>query len=219
MNQLPRGVFIVFEGGDGAGKSTQIENTEQYLRDKDFPLFVTYEPYDPEHRRRIETEQGRKLTPEEELNIFCTDRIRHVQNEIEPRLEKNMIVLCSRYSDSTIAYQGYARGLNIDFVREKARASEEGVRPDLVLIFDLAAEEGLRRLQRRKGKLDRIEKEKVDFHERVRQGFIQEAEWRHKHGSPTAYKIIDASVSEDAVWQQTKKCIDAFFLRELDITL
>lgn len=219
MKKLKKGALVVFEGGDGAGKSTQIENTEQYLRDRDSPLFVTHEPYDPEYRRRIETEQGRKLTPEEELDIFCTDRIRHVQNEIKPRLEKNMIVLCSRYSDSTVVYQGHARRLDINYVRGKAHASERGVRPDLVLIYDLPAEEGLRRLRKRKARLDRIEKEEIDFHERVRQGFIEEAEWRHKHGSPTAYKIIDASVSEDAVWQQTKKCIGAFFLSKLDIEL
>ncbi|MDP2677080.1 MAG: dTMP kinase [bacterium] len=219
MKELKKGVFIVFEGGDGVGKSTQIEKAEQYIQNKGFPLFVTYEPYDPEHRKRIEEEQARKLTPEEELDIFCEDRVNHVRDKIRPHVEKNIIVFSSRYRDSTVAYQGYARGLAINVVRKRAHESQDGVEPDLVLVYDLPAEEGLRRLQKRKQKMDRIEKEKVDFHERVRQGFIQEAEWHHTHRSPTSYKIIDASLSEEKVWQKTKKCIDAFFLRELDIEL
>lgn len=220
MKILKKGIFIVFDGIDGAGKSEQLERTKIYLEGKGYRVCVTQEPYDPERRKRIEGKRGEKLTAEEELGIFCDDRREHVEAVIRPALDEGLIVLGSRFFDATVAYQGYGRKLDIDRVRRKAREAANGIMPDISLIFDLPAEEGLRRLQKRKGSPpDRIEREKVDFHERVRQGFIREAEWQHKQRSSTAYKIIDASLSEEKVWQETKKCIDAFFLRTCDMQL
>lgn len=232
MKMIPKGIFFVLEGGEGAGKSTQAKQLEAYLKEKKFTVVKTYEPFDPNIREKttaLRDEKGRPLTPEEELDLFIEDRKLHVKDIIYPALMRKEIVVCDRFKDSSTAYQGYGRGLDLDFIRSK---NEEAchvssgfdnadiiVMPDMVMIYDIDPVIGLERVRKGRGKLVSFEKENIDFHNRVREGFTQEAKWQRNHHSSTSYRIIDASGSEEEVWEQTKKCVDAFFLRKFDIML
>lgn len=236
FKKLPTGAFIVFEGGEGAGKSTQIELAEEYLKGKNFLVHRTHEPFDKDIRAKVlgfSQESGRDITAEEELDFFCEDRANHVAKVIKPKLDEGYIVLCDRFEDSTVAYQGYGRkDGDPDFIRsirEKSARARKGIEPDLVILFDIDPETGIARKLKGKNILTKFDKEDIAFHRKVHYGFLKEAEKSLIRKKKTwRWCVIDArfetgAIGDDpekkSVWRQVKACIDALFLREFDIDL
>lgn len=190
-------MFITFEGPEGAGKSTAIAAIGQRLRDIGRGVLTTREPGAGEfgeHLRDILLE-GSNVPPKAELLLFLADRANHVTTIIRPAIDRGDVVLCDRFADSTLVYQGFARGLDQGFIRAANEFATGGLVPDLTILFDVEPEIGLARLQTR----DRFHEEPLDFHRRIRVGFLREA-----HAEPRRWIVLDASrprevVIEDAV--------------------
>jgi dTMP kinase len=206
--------FITFEGGEGTGKSTQIRALEEHLASRSVPFVSTREPGGTplgQVIRRAVVEAGdRPIGASVELFLYLADRAQHVQDVIRPALESSKIVLCDRYTDSTMAYQGYGRGIDLNVLRELNRIAAGGLQPDLTLLFDCPVEVGLLRASGRFAQQDggarredRFESEKVEFHERVRAGFLALAQ-----AEPERFRLIDASRSIAEVTQDVKSLID-----------
>jgi dTMP kinase len=201
-----RGFLVTFEGIEGAGKSTLLKLTEEYLRKRGYSVFSTFEPGDTELGRRIREllldPSKEAPSAEAELLLYLADRAEHVQKRLIPALRDYRVVLCDRFSDSTIAYQGYGRGLDIDTLLRLDHYAREGLTPDLTILLDLDPEEGLRRNDRL-GKGDRFERETIEFHRRVREGFLQIA-----NRDPQRVKVIDASQPVEEVFSLTKHYLE-----------
>lgn len=194
---MARGFFITFEGGEGAGKSTQIQRLAHKLREKRYPVVVTREPGGSPGAEAIRhvllSGAAEPFGPEMEAILFAAARSDHIEHLIRPALRRGKIVLCDRFVDSSRVYQSnVAPGL----LDEIERVSLNGVLPDLTLIFDLDPKEGLRRAANRRGDatVDRFEKETLATHRRRRQAFLDIA-----LKEPKRCVVIDASQDEDAV--------------------
>ncbi len=193
--------FIVLDGVEGAGKSTQIQRLAQVLRDAGEDVLVTIEPGGTtigEHiRELLLSPDFPAMTPLTELLLFCASRAQHCDEIIRPALEAGSVVLCDRFSAATFAYQGHAGELGEDLVVSLDAAATRGLTPDMKIILDLPPDEGLRRKFKEEGaaNADRIEQNAPAFHERVREGFHRYAE---RYPDRTA--IVDASGSEDEVF-------------------
>ena len=173
--------FITFEGGDGTGKSTQIKVLERHLAACGRSFVSTREPGGTPLGKLIRQallEVGKQpIGSPTELFLYLADRAQHVQDVILPALDSAKLVLCDRYTDSTLAYQGYGRGIDLEVLRALNRIADRGVKPDLTLLFDCPVEVGLSRTAKRLAEEgaaseDRFEREKVEFHEWVRVGFL-----------------------------------------------
>jgi len=207
-------MFIIFEGGEFAGKTTQIKWLKKFLTAKGFEVLVTHEPGggDPNIRKKLLDVKG-KISLEEELELFLDDRWLHVRGTIVPALKQNKVVICDRFSPSTISYQGYGRGLDLEMIREKDAGARQGVWPDLIILLDGDPEVLLQRSKRD----TRFEQEKMDFHHRVREGFLNQSK-----EDPSRWCVIDAERPLKEVWQEVlvhvKKMIkqekDASYIRE-----
>ena len=172
-------MFITFEGIEGSGKSTQARLLKEYLEQKGRKVSLTREPgwgtIGRLIRHLILEEKDLNIHPLTELYLFCANRVQHVQDFIKPRLDNGEDVICDRYLDSTIAYQGYGRNLDLHTVKKLAEDSTLNIKPDITFLLNLPVKEGLRRLNSRENKANRLDDESVDFHESVRQGYILEA--------------------------------------------
>ncbi len=194
------GYFITFEGGEGAGKSTQIKRLAEYLRDAGYEVLVTREPGGSPGAEAVRyvllSGAAEPLGQEVEAVLFAAARSDHVETVIKPALERGAIVLCDRFMDSSRVYQGMTGDLDKDFMRGIERVAINGVIPDRTFILDLDVEEGMRRAGKRRGSgdADRFEKEDMDIHEARRQGFLQIAKQE-----PERCVVIDASADEDTV--------------------
>ena len=183
-----RGCLITVEGIDGAGKSTQVERLAALLIAAGHRLVSTREPgataLGRELRRMV---LGRELTlsADAELFLFLADRAEHVASVIRPALRKGAIVLCDRFLDSTIAYQGYGRQRDLERIRRWDAESRDGLEPDLTLLLDCPVELGA---ERRRRETDRYQVLNRDFHQRVRQGFLDRAE-----ADPARIHRVDSS--------------------------
>lgn len=191
------GVFVAFEGGEGAGKSTQLKLLAQWLRGRGVPVTATYEPGATEIGQRLRAillngESG-GLTPRAEALLFAADRAHHVETVIRPALDAGQVVLSDRYVDSSLAYQGAGRALGLDELRRLSRWATGGLRPDLTVLLDISPEQGLARAEGRAG-ADRLERESLDFHLRVWQAFRTFAEHR-----PDRYLVLDATRPADQI--------------------
>ena len=204
--------FITFEGGDGTGKSTQIKALERHLAARGRSFVSTREPGGTPLGKLIRQallEVGKQpIGSPTELFLYLADRAQHVQDVILPALDSAKLVLCDRYTDSTLAYQGYGRGIDLEVLRELNRVADRGVKPELTLLFDCPVELGLSRTAKRlaeegTGREDRFERETVEFHERVRAGFLALA-----RAEPERFRIIDASRSVVEVTQEIKSIVD-----------
>jgi len=190
-----RGIFITFEGPECAGKTTQIKLLKAYLESYGREAVVTREPGGTEigeELRQIVKHHvsGVPVTDEAEVLLFAASRAQHVSELIKPALQRGAVVICDRFFDSTTAYQGYARGLDMEFIDQLNSFAVSGTIPDITILLDLTAEESIERGSRREETLfveDRIESEKIDFHKRVREGFLKIAE-----SEPDRLKIIPA---------------------------
>lgn len=199
------GKLIVFEGGEGGGKTTQLRRTHDWLVESGWlsrlqqagkvpHLLMTREPGGTELgkgiRQMLLGNSQESLQERTELLLYAADRAHHVEHLLKPELAKGTLILCDRYTDSTVAYQGYGRGLSLDLIDQLNQIATGGLVSDLTLWLDLNAAEGLHRSQKR-GSLDRMEQADLAFHQRVRQGFATLAATH-----PDRITRIDASVGE-----------------------
>lgn len=206
----PGGVFIVLEGLDGSGKSTQAERLVAHLHRRGHRVKSVEEPGGtPEGEAIREVLLREELTPLAELLLYEASRHQLVRRVIRPALERGEIVVCQRYDYSTVAYQGYGRGLPLELIERLNGAATEGVRPDVVLFLDVPAEEGLARL--RKGRRpDRIEDEGLRFLHRVERGY-QELRERCPE-----WIRIDGTRSPDDVFQEICAIVERVLKRKND---
>jgi dTMP kinase len=196
------GRLIAFEGVEGSGKSTQLELLRQALVGRGREVVVTREPGGTpagERMRAVLLDPGVELHPRAEALLFAAARAELVDAVIRPALERGAVVLCDRYLDSSLAYQGDARGLGRGPVEEVNRFATGGLLPDLVVLLDLDPASGLRR---RSGELDRIEAQDLDFHRRVRQAFCDLAA-----ADPGRFAVVDATAPVDQVAAQVKAAV------------
>jgi dTMP kinase len=208
---LARGIFITFEGIEGCGKSTQVEILRRFLIDRGHKVLVTREPGGcsiGEKIRDILLDPGNTgMTPMAELMLYEASRAQHAAELIKPALEAGVVVISDRFYDASTAYQGHARGLGADKVEELNLIATGGLKPDLTIVLDLPASEGLKRLGR---DLDRIESEAVDFHENVRNGYIEVA-----RKDPKRVKVVDSSGTIESTTSEVMKIMNDFLPRRM----
>ncbi len=188
------GVFVCFEGGEGAGKSTQTRALEAWLRAEGYSTRVTFEPGDTVVGRRVrdivlDPATG-DLADRTETLLYAADKAEHVDTVVLPALERGEVVITDRYVDSSLAYQGAGRVLDLAEVEQVQRWATHDLRPHLTVVLDLAPEHGLGRFAER----DRIEGESVEFHERVRSAFVEMAA-----ADPDHYLVVDARRPADDI--------------------
>ena len=193
-----RGRFITVEGGEGAGKSTQAARLAASLEARGVPVLVTREPGGSPEAERI---RALLLGPgaaaweaTTEVLLYFAGRVENVAKTVEPALAAGRAVVCDRFADSTLAYQGYGDGAPVALIRAIADAALGGFEPDLTLVLDIDPAEGIERIRARSPARDRYETRPLDYHRRVREGFLEIAA-----RAPGRCAVIDAAASEDAV--------------------
>ena len=170
---MKKGIFITLEGIDGCGKTTQAKALKSFLEEKGFEVLLTREPggssIGPEIRNIL---LNKDMNPVSEFLLFASDRKEHVKGLIKPALNEGKVVISDRFCDSSLAYQGYGRGVSQDFINYVHNFILEGLLPDITLLFDVSPEVGLKRIR----VSDRIEREGLKFLEKVRKGYLEIAE-------------------------------------------
>lgn len=200
------GKFITFEGGEGSGKSTQLIRLAEWLTTQGVPVLTTREPGGAPSAEIIRTllVEGAvdRWQPVTEVLLHYAARAEHLANTVRPALEQGTWVLSDRYSDSTIAYQGYGHGLNRDMIAKIHGPATGGMTPDLTVVLDIPVAEGLARAHGRAHAEDRYERMGDSFHERVREGFLHIA-----RQEPNRCAIIDATLGLDEVASSILECV------------
>jgi len=207
-----RGSFITFEGIEGSGKSTQIALLAKYLTLSGTRITLTREPggtpIGDQVRKILLDPANRMLDPTAELLLYAASRAQHLHEVILPRLAEGTTVLCDRFSDATLAYQGYGRGLDREMIRTLDRIVTTGMRPDLTLLFDINSSVGITRARGRNDSRGleaeaRFENEELAFHDRVRQGYLALAAQE-----PDRIRIVDGAGTPEAVQERVRKIAD-----------
>ena len=201
-----RGLFVTFEGVEGSGKTTVAEAIAENLRQKGLTVVVTAEPGTTSVGRQIRQLLATvdERTAWTETFLFLADRAEHVAKVIKPALERGEIVLCDRFTDSTIAYQGFGLGLPLEWLMQLNSIATNGLVPDLTLLLDIDPEMGLKRSQRETV----FERRSLDFHQRVRWGYL----WLAKQ-EPHRVKVIDASQPLESVLTQALRLVEEALAR------
>ena len=184
---MPDAVFITFEGGEGSGKTTQIKRLCAYFREKDLKVAFFREPGSTtisEQIRNILLHHDGLIAPETELFLYCAARAQLVTEKLRNAIYENDVVVCDRYADSTLVYQGIGLGLGIDKIKSIVEYGMCGVVPDMTFFLDVSPQVGLSRIC---GEKDRIESRELDFHETLRQGYLSLADM-----FPDRYKVIES---------------------------
>ena len=192
-----KGLFITFEGADGCGKTTQIKLLDEYLRSQGYKTLLTREPGSKglgEKVREILLNYEGEVSSKCESFLFLADRAQHIDCIIKPALEQGKIVLCDRHTDSTLAYQGYGRGLDLSEIKYLNKLATGDIKPDLTLVFDVDVETSQSRIGTQK---DRMESAGIEFFERVRQGFLEIAK-----SEPERVKVIDSTQTIEEIHKQ-----------------
>lgn len=201
---IDQGLLVTFEGGDGAGKSTLINGLYQFLRGRGENVIQTRAPGGTDLGNKIRSLLLHHSSPMNfrcELFLFLADRAQQYEEIIHPALQLGQIVLCDRFHDSTIAYQG-SRGLDHNFLTSLCLFASQGKNPDLTFYLDLPPEVGLKRTLHKTGEKDRIESETLSFHEEIRSAFLRIAQQE-----PSRVRVLDATKSPEQILQQA---IDQF---------
>jgi dTMP kinase len=197
------GVFVCFEGGEGSGKSTQSRLLRDWLEADGYAVVLTFEPGDTEvgreMRRIVLSPETRELADRTEVLLYAADKAEHVETVVQPALDRGAVVVTDRYVDSTLAYQGAGRTLDLREVEQVARWATHDLRPHLTVLLDLAPEHGLGRFEER----DRIEGEPVEFHQRVRQAFLDMAA-----ADPDHYLVLDARLPVEEIAAEIRAELD-----------
>lgn len=197
-----KGLFITFEGLDGCGKTSQIERAAEFLKSRGIDYIKTRDPGGTPlgcKIREILLNYDGNIADMCELFLYLADRAQHIDEKIQPALNEGKVVLCDRYVDSTVAYQGYARGLNKEQIFELNSIVAKGLMPDLTFVFDVSLEVSASRVGDKK---DRLESEGSDFHKKVKEGFLDLAE-----KFPERIKVINANQSIEEIAQQVQEHI------------
>jgi len=188
-------LFITFEGGEGCGKSTHSGLLLKKLEQQNIPVILTHEPggtaLGDELRKALKKKRGSFVSPQAELFLVAASRAQLVAEVIRPALEEGKIVICDRFTHSTMVYQGYGRGLDFTAIQMVNNMATRNLNPDLVIFLDIPPEQGLARKQNLK---DRFELEDLSFHQRVRAGYVKLAA-----ADPDHWLVIDASLPKDEV--------------------
>jgi len=202
------GVFITFEGGDGVGKTTLIDQLYLYLEKRNIPVLKTRAPggteVGQEIRKLVLHTEKSTLDKRCELLLFLADRAQHVERVILPELEKGALVLCDRFNDSTVAYQGGARGFSSELVKHLCAFACQDLKPQLTFYLDLDPVVGFQRAKKAGLKKDRIESEDIAFHQKIREAFLEIAK-----EEPQRLCVLDASKPAQEVFLLAKEKIDA----------
>lgn len=197
-----KGYFITFEGIDGCGKSTQLDAVYDFLTSKGYKCIKTREPGALELGKKIREillHHNGIVSDKCEMFLFLADRSQHIDTLIRPSVEKGMVVLCDRHTDSTIAYQGYGRGQDVEKLIELNNIATDGMKPDLTFLFDVDTETGAKRAGNNP---DRMEASGKEFFSRVRQGYLSLAK-RY----PERIKVINGENSKEIVYNEVKSNI------------
>lgn len=208
------GLFVTFEGIEGCGKTTQIGLLNDFLALREMPAHLTREPggtiIGDEIRRILLDSKNHNMVPLCELLLYAASRAQHVASVIQPILDKGHIVLCDRFTDATVAYQGYGRGFPLDQIDVMNQLATKGLQPDLTFLLDCDPKVGVdralqRNLSRTKSqKEDRFDNEVIEFHQKVRQGYLDLAK-----DDPRRFFILDATANIEIIHQQvTEKMMD-----------
>jgi dTMP kinase len=209
-------LFVTFEGVEGSGKTTQIKRLARYLTRKGVLCKVTREPGGPpiseKVRKILLNPDHREMVPLTELLLYEAARAQHVKEVIEPILRKGGVVLCDRFSDATTAYQGFGRKLGLALTRRLNHLATQGRRPDVTFLLDCPSDLGLKRALRRnqrqrKTKEERFEREKIQFHRRVRRGYRWIAE-----KEPRRVKVIDTREGVDKSFEKIREIVDEILI-------
>ena len=205
-----KGLFITFEGAEGSGKSTQIKLLEDYLKKKGKRVLVLREPgstkFSEDLRHVLLDKKNGFLSEKTELLLYLAARAQLVKEKIIPALREKKIVLCDRFQDSTLVYQGYGLGLDRKVIELLGRFVSEGARPDLTFLLDIPAQEGLRRAG---GASDRIQERPLAYHRRVRNGYLKLAS-----ENPKRIKVIKAKDIQNTR-EEIRKLSKEFLLKHL----
>lgn len=207
-------MFITFEGIEGCGKTTQVNLLVDYLKENNINCFKTLEPGGTDIGQNIRKilldSKNTHLAPLTELILYAADRAQHVNEVIKPALGQGKWVICDRFFDATVAYQGFGRGMDMELIEFLNSQAAAGVSPDLTILMDCPEDIGLKRALERNKAQDledqgRFEKEKMEFHRKVRGGYLALAE-KYKE----RFRIIDASRSVDEVKQDIKSLMSSY---------
>lgn len=213
MPETYTGTFVTLEGPEGAGKTTQLKQLSKQLDVLGIDHIVTRDPGGtPLGRqiRRILLNPENPVNPMSELLLYQADRAQHVGEVIMPALKEGKLVLCDRYTDSTMAYQGYARGIDFEIIEDLNKVATGGLRPCLTILFDLESSEGLSRLH--PGGHDRLEREAIEFHHKVRDGYHELAK-----KEPQRWKTIDASKPMTTVQTELRRVLSEQLAGKFDL--
>ena len=207
-------MFISFEGIEGSGKTTHVKHTVRFLEDKGYDCVITREPGGTRIGEKIRAilldPLSKDMDPLTELLLYTADRAQHIKEYILPLLSDGKMVLCDRYYDATMAYQGFARGLDIGLIEKMHKLLFENLKPDITLLLDLPPEIGLARAWKqinngnRVSEETRFEEERLSFHKKVRSGYLELARLE-----PERFRIIDASKDEYGVREEIIKILAA----------
>jgi len=191
-------MFITLEGPDGSGKSTQVQPLADFLRQEGYTVFTTREPggttISDQVREVLIRLDNRSMYPRTETLLFCAARAQLVEEVIRPRLQRGEIILCDRYADSTLAYQGYGHGNDLLVLHQLLDFATGGLWPDLTILFDIDAITGLNRRKVGGGEWNRLDDYQIAFHKKVRDGYLEMA-----HKDPQRWTIVNADQEIDKV--------------------
>lgn len=204
-------LFITFEGGEGSGKSFQAKALYRRLSHLAIPAILTHEPggtlFGKKLGRWLKWAQGTDISPLTELMLFNASRAQLVTEVIKPSLESRKVVISDRYADSTVAYQGYGRGLDLEMVKATNNAATQGLKPNLAILLDISPEKGFARKRTRRQ--DRFEQEALAFHQRVRESYLKMAA-----DEPERWLVVDASQSKEKIaqiiWQRVSQLLSTW---------
>jgi dTMP kinase len=193
------GLFITFEGGEGSGKTLQAKALHRKLMQAGTPVILTHEPGGTEAGEKIarllKQLKEIEMVPLTELLLFNASRAQHINQVIKPNLEFGKVVICDRYTDSTVTYQGYGRGLDLETVKTVNDFATGGLKPDLTILMDIPPEEGFNRINNIRGReKDRFEQEDIEFHRKIREGFL-----RLVADEPERWLVVDATLSKERI--------------------
>jgi len=204
------GLFITFEGGEGCGKSTQSRLLLKKLEQQNVPVVLTHEPggtvLGNELRKTLKRRRDSSISPQAELFLLAASRAQLVTELIRPALKEGKVVLCDRFTHSTMVYQGYGRGLDFTAIQMVNNMATRYLNPDLIILLDISPEQGLARKQSLK---DRFELEDLSFHRRVREGYVKMAA-----AEPDRWLVIDASLPKgkiaEIIWDRVSRLLTNF---------